>query len=91
VLLTISDIKEIFTRLINDEITRDTADRWVYERMQAFDANLLEFNPVSDEKLSWSAIEYLYGINTRISPNEYLHSMEEIKEAFEEKWNTEEG
>ncbi len=90
-LLTISDIKEIFTRLINDEITRDTADRWAYERMQSFDANLLEFNPVSDEKLSWSAIEYLYGINTRISPNEYLHSMKEIKEAFEEKWNTEEG
>jgi hypothetical protein len=82
-LLTISDIKETFTQLINGKISREEADRWAYKRMQAFDSGSLEFESKSDEKFLWSAIQYLYGIDTMISPGEYMHSIEEIKKTFE--------
>lgn len=86
-LLTLDDIKKIFTSLIKGDMTREDADRWAYERMQAFDSNCLEFVPSSDEEMLWSAIQYLYGIDTKISPNEYMHSIDEIQSVFEEKWN----
>jgi hypothetical protein len=86
-LLIIDDIKEIFNGLISGRISREEADRWAYERMQAFDSDSLEFEPITNEDLLWSAIQYLYGIDTKVSPDEYMHSIEEIKQAFEKRWN----
>lgn len=86
-LLTIDDIKGKFFELITGEISREDADRWAYERMQAFDAGTLEFQPKYDEEFLWSAIQYLYGVDTKDSPDEYMHSLEDIERAFEEKWN----
>ena len=86
-LLTIDDIKEIFTRLIDGNISREEADRWAYERIQASDSDSLEFDPVSDKLFLWSAVMYLFGVDMMISPGEYMHSLEDIKETFEERWN----
>ncbi len=86
-LLTIYDIINIFHQLVDGKISREKADRWAYERMQAFDSDLLEFDPATDEDILWSAIQYLYGIDTMVSPGEYMHPIEEIKKTFEENWN----
>ncbi|MDT7526953.1 hypothetical protein NOG12_12815 [Pseudidiomarina sp. GXY010] len=86
-LLTIDDIKGKFSELIAGEISREAADRWAYERIQAFDAGLLEFEPGSDEEFLWSAIQYLYGVDSKDSHDEYMHSLGDIQRAFEEKWN----
>lgn len=86
-LLTLEDIKTTFLSLIKGDISREEADRWAYIRMQAFDSGSLEFSPESEEELLWSAIQYLYGIDTKVSPDEYMNSIEEIKIEFEEKWN----
>ena len=84
--LTVEQINETFNDLINSEISREDADSWAYERIKAFDLGELEFSPVSDEEKLWSAIQYLYGIDTKISPTEYMHSLDEVRETFEEKW-----
>ncbi len=84
--LTRDDIEQVFSSLINGSITREEVDRWAYERMQAFDADSLVFEPSKDEEFLWEAIQYLYGIDSRISPDEYMQSIEEIKEDYQEKW-----
>lgn len=84
--LTRGDIEQVFSSLINGDITREEADRWAHERMQAFDSDSLVFEPSKDEEFLWEAIQYLYGIDSRVSPDEYMHSIEEIKEAYQEKW-----
>lgn len=85
--LTKEDIQQTFSCLISGSISREEADRWAYERMQAFDAESLMFEPPADEEFLWSAIQYLYGIDSKVAPDEYLHSIDEIKETYEEKWN----
>lgn len=85
-LLTLNDIKEVFNNLIKEKITREQADRWAYERMQSFDADTLYFEPKEKEELLWDAIQYLYGIDSKVSPTEYMHPLDEIKETFEERW-----
>lgn len=84
--LKLDEVNELFEKLINLEITRENADRWAYKRMQALDLGELEFIPASDEQKLWDAIQYLYGIDTKVSPDEYMHPVEEIRENFEEKW-----
>lgn len=84
--LTLTEINEVFEKLIKADISREDADRWAYARMQAFDSNKLEFSPSSDENKLWSAVKYLYGIDTKVAPGEYMHSLDEIKDKFESEW-----
>ncbi len=84
--LTLNEVNELFIKLIEADISREDADRWAYAKMQAFDANELEFYPCSDEVKLWNAVQYLYGIVTKVSPNEYMHSLDEIKDKFEAEW-----
>ena len=84
-LLTIDDIKEKFSELIVGKISREEADRWAYERMQALDSGSLIFQPACDEEFLWSAIQYLYGVDTKDSPDEYMHSLEDIQKKFAQK------
>lgn len=84
--LTLIEVNEIFQKLVETDITREDADRWAYARMQAFDADELEFSPSSDEKKLWSAVQYLYGIDTKVAPREYMHSLDDIKGKFESEW-----
>lgn len=86
-IVTVNDVNEIFTKLINSEITRENADCWAYEKMEAFDSKELEFQPIADHEKIWDAIQYLYGIDTKLSPKEYMHSIDEVEQAFKERWN----
>jgi len=84
--LSRSDIQEVFQNLIEGRISREDADRWAYARMQAFDSNDLSFNPKGDENLLWDAVQYLYGIDTKISPDEYMHSIDDIEAEYSSRW-----
>jgi hypothetical protein len=81
--LSIKDVERVFNDLIEGRITRHDADRWAYERMNEFDSGALKFNPTSEEDLLWSAVQYLYGIDILVSPNKYLHSLDDIKKKFQ--------
>lgn len=84
--LTLLEINQLFNKLIELEFTREEADRWAFKRIQAFDSGVLQFLPQTDEEILWSAIQYLYGIDIKISPDEYMHSIDDIQEEFEKTW-----
>lgn len=84
--LSRSDIQNVFQDLIEGRISREDADRWAYARMQAFDSNDLSFNPKVDEELLWDAVQYLYGIDTKLSPEEYMHSIDDIETEYLSRW-----
>ena len=84
--LSRSDIHDVFQNLIEGRISREDADRWAYARMQAFDSNDLSFNPKVDEELLWSAVQYLYGIDTKLSPDEYMHSIDDVEAEYLSRW-----
>ena len=85
-ILTLIEVNELFKKLIGADISREDADRWAYARMQAYDIGELEFSPSSDENKLWSAVQYLYGIDSKVAPGEYMHSLDEIKDKFEKEW-----
>ncbi|QPB85430.1 hypothetical protein CWC22_020630 [Pseudoalteromonas rubra] len=86
--LSNTELKQIFNNLIAGELSREDADRWAYKMMQAFDNDSLEFIPSSDESKLWEGVQYLFGIDTMEEPGEYIHTIEEIEEEFNRKWNS---
>lgn len=84
--ITIKEIQSIFVKLINEKIDREEADRWAYKRWQLYHSNSLKFIPISKREVILNALDYLYGIDIQDNPNEYLHSLKEIKEIFKDKW-----
>lgn len=84
--LSRSDIKGVFRALIERRISREDADRWAYARVQAFDSNNLSFDPKVDEDLLWDAVQYLYGIDMKVSPDEYMHSIDDIEVEYQSRW-----
>lgn len=86
-ILTYSDIKYVFHKLLDGTFSREDADRWAFEKMSAYDSGSLKFEPKGDEQFLWSAIMYLYGIDTMIAPGKYMHSLDDIRETFEKKWS----
>lgn len=84
--LSRSNIQKIFQDLIECRMSREDADRWAYARIRAFDADELSFHPKADEDLLWDAISYLYGIDLKVSPDEYLHSISEIRAEYQSRW-----
>ena len=83
--LSTRDIRKIFKYLIDGKISREEADRWAYIRIKALDSNDLSFLPKSDEKILWDGVLYLFGIDIKISPDEYMYSIEDIEEEYVKK------
>jgi hemerythrin superfamily protein len=84
--LSLTDVQNVFEDLIAGRISREDADRWAYARMQSFDSNDLLFHPKAEEELLWDAVQYLYGIDTKVSPDEYMHSIEDIETEYLSRW-----
>ncbi|MFC4653755.1 hypothetical protein ACFO3I_01825 [Rheinheimera marina] len=83
--ITLADVREVFQKVIEGNLSREAADRWAYEVVQKSELGSLVFYPMDDEKKIWSGIMYLYGIDSKESPNEYLHSLDDIRDAMHTK------
>jgi hypothetical protein len=83
--LTLNDVRKTFQNLLDGSMTRDEADRWAYECIQKHESNNLVFSPLDDKKKIWSGLMYLYGVDSKNSPNEYLHTLSDIREAMHKK------
>ncbi len=83
--VTLEEVKKIFLDVLEDRITREEADRWAYTIVRANEIDNVTFLPQEDIKLIWAGVMYLYGIDIKESPNEYLHSKEDIWVALKEK------
>jgi hypothetical protein len=72
------DVEKILESLIKNEITRDDAEQWAYERMLANDNKSLIYIDERDEKRIWDAVMYLLGAGLKNDPNTYFHPHEDF-------------
>ena len=80
--IAIADVRNLFLGVLSGAITRENADRWAYLIIQKNEADELEFSPPQDREKIWSGVMYLYGIDMRESPDEYLHTAQDIRTAM---------
>lgn len=83
--LKITDVRRVFLDVLEERLTREAADRWAYSIIQKSEAGNIDFVPSTDREKIWSGIMYLYGIDSQDSPTEYLHSMDDIRNALDDK------
>ena len=80
----LSEIKEIFEKLLDKRISREDASSWAIDLQNAEDSNLLEYEPSDKEELVWDAILFLQVVDLKDSPDTYLHNKDDIQN-FHEK------
>ncbi len=76
--VSLDTIRKMFIDLLAGHITRDEADRWAYQAMQADELRELVFVPRTDQDRIWKGIMYLYGIDITVESNQYLVDREDI-------------
>ncbi len=77
-------IKEKFTDLLSEKITFEEASVWASEIMFKDEHDEIEFEPNEDISKLFSGITYLLGVNLEISPNKYLHTLEDVQIKFDQ-------
>ncbi len=85
-LITKNEVVDIFSKLLAGKITREDANCWACEKMYAFDSDKLEFSPPENKELLWSGGMDLMLVDSQMSPDEYMYSLEEIDEVYRKKW-----
>lgn len=83
--ITLADVSRVFQKVLDGNLTREAADRWAYDVVRKSELGSLAFIPSEDEQKIWSGVMYLYGIDSKESPDEYLHSLDDIREAMKIK------
>jgi hypothetical protein len=76
--ITLNEVKNVFKDVIDGKCSREDADRWAYAYIKNEDLGELEFSPLTEREKIWSGLNYLYGIDLKSKPNEYLHSKDDI-------------
>lgn len=77
------DVREIFDRVINGEMSRADAEHWAYDLMQMAETEGLFFRPAADRDKLWLGIVYLNGVDLQEAPGIHLMTVEDIAEARE--------
>ncbi|MCP5326640.1 MAG: hypothetical protein H7A09_10010 [Oceanospirillaceae bacterium] len=80
--ITLADLRRVFQEVLDGRLSREAADRWAYDVVKKSELGTLAFSPTEDEQKIWAGIMYLYGIDSKESPDEYLHSIDDIREAM---------
>lgn len=90
-LLTLNILKEIFLDIIEERKTFEEASSWAYERMRESEFGTLELDPSEDRSKIFFGLTYLLGVDLLESPGVYFHSIQNIKDQFNELFNEEYG
>ena len=69
-------IEDVFEKLINNTMSRESCSNYAYKLMQAYDDDQLEFLPRSDEYKISRGISYLLGVDLKDNDEGYFHSTE---------------
>jgi hypothetical protein len=78
-------IRRVFEDVLSGRMTREQADRWAYALVQKEEAGVLEYSPPAARETLWAGVMYLYGVDTRKGPNEYLHTDDDVMAAMTAK------
>ncbi|TCK36366.1 hypothetical protein B0G84_5363 [Paraburkholderia sp. BL8N3] len=83
--IDVQSVRRVFEEMLAGRMSREEADRWAYLVMQQEEAGTLIYLPSSDKERIWSGVTYLYGVDLMESPDEYLHTDEDIRTAMSMK------
>jgi hypothetical protein len=75
-------VRQVFMDLLSGRLSREQADRWAHAVVQKAENDLLVFCPPGDRQRIWAGVMYLYGVDSRETPDVYLHSDEDIRAAM---------
>jgi hypothetical protein len=80
--LDLQAVGRVFKDVLNGRISREQADRWAYEVVQQEENGVVTYSPPVERERIWAGVMYLYGIDTMMAPNAYLHSDDDIRKAM---------
>ncbi|WP_157522236.1 hypothetical protein [Mitsuaria sp. 7] len=83
--LSIEFLRRIFDDVLSGCMSREAADRWAYSVIQQSEADNLVIIPAENKERVWAGVMYLYGMDVLSAPNEYLHTIEDIRSALQIK------
>jgi hypothetical protein len=75
-------VRQVFKDVLNGRMSREQADRWAYAVVREEETGVVTYSPPRERERIWAGVMYLYGIDTMKSPNAYLHSNDDIREAM---------
>jgi hypothetical protein len=75
-------VRRVFKDVLNGRMSREQADRWAYAVVREEETGVVTYSPPRERERIWAGVMYLYGIDTMKSPNAYLHSNDDIREAM---------
>jgi hypothetical protein len=78
-------VRRVFEAVLNGSISREQADRWAYAVVQEEEAGVVTYSPPRERERIWAGVMYLYGVDTKKAPGEYLHSEHDICAAMKAK------
>lgn len=84
-IVKMSELRSVFEKLLIGTLSREEADRWAYSVIQESEKGNLTFSPASAQEKIWAGITYLYGVDVKDKLDGYLHTIEDIRAAMEEK------
>jgi hypothetical protein len=64
-------------------VSREKADRWAAALVRKSDEDLLDFSPISERETIWRSLMLIFGCDLKSSPDQYLHSDDNLRELFE--------
>lgn len=79
-------VSEVYESVISGRHSLEDADLWATSILSAYDAGTLRFEPEKDETDLWKAAKFLFGIDMKVAPGEYLHSIEQVAQEYEKNW-----
>jgi len=82
--LTLIDLKTFFLDVINKKKSFEEAGIWASKLIEKDEIGELEIPKEEDVSRVFSAITYLLGLPTEESPGIYLHSIENVKNKFDD-------
>ena len=86
-LLTLNILKKVFLDVIEEKKTFEEASSWAYERIQENEVGKLELDSSEDRSKIFSGLTYLLGVDLLESPGEYFHSIQNVRDEFDELFN----
>jgi len=87
-LLTLDLLKRVFLDVINERKTFEEASAWAHKRIQEHETEKLEIYPFEDRSKIFSGLTYLLGIDLLESPGVYFHSIQNVRDEFDQLFNT---
>src|ERR1700739_210299 len=80
--LDLQAVRRVFEDVLSGRMSREQADRWAYAVVQEEETGVVKYAPPHARQRIWGGVMYLYGIDTMMAPNAYLHSDDDIRDAM---------